>query len=105
MLYVSAKHGDPSVLPVLVNRKLRRRKFRVRERAQGNGDQVGPTINLIGHGGTAVRAETVGRVMAAISPADPSFGLAGQRYVCVGPARLSRERASSAFLAIKAVAD
>ena len=52
-----------------------------------------------------MRTEMVGRTMAAISLADPSFALAGQRDVFVGPARLSSERTSTALLAIKAMTD
>ena len=82
----------------------RRGEIRVREVADGNGEQFGKAFVLPVHGGAAGRTEMKGQRVAAFGFARPRRSLAGDRDLLAAEARLVAEHGAGAALALQAVA-
>src|SRR3712207_2943139 len=65
VLDIVAEDERPRMLSMLINRELRRRKGWIGERTDRHGGDAGPTFDLVGDSGAAVRAEAVSRSVAA----------------------------------------
>src|SRR4029079_1737059 len=75
------------------------------EGAERDGDQLGIVAAAIIDGRAALRAEMIGRGLAAVGRPGPCFGLAFDLDAFGRPAGLGRESAAGALLAGEAVAD
>ena len=99
-----------SCLRSLPHRKGRCDKIWIVERSEGNCDEIVElvvefAVDLVMHVGAALRAEVEGGAVAAVGDVDPALRLALDRDLLRRPARLHREGATRALLAIEAVAD
>lgn len=99
------RHPDPRVHPLLVNGDGWRRKRRVRERADGNGNEVVLTVDGVVDGRSAIGAEMERSAAALISHAKEDRGSAAHGRARSRKACLSSEDAPRSALTREAVAD
>ena len=90
---------------MLIDGKARRGKALIGESANRNGRYAGPAHDDVGKRRPADRAKPVRRAVTAIGNAFPNGEFAGESHIRIWPAGLSCEGASTAFLALKAMAD
>src|SRR3569623_1222 len=103
MLYLVPPDCDPVVQPMLVYREARFRERRIGEGAQRHRRYAGPSFDHIGHGRSALRAESIECAVAAVGNSLTGSGLAGDGDAFVRPARLGGKGASRALLAFEAM--
>src|SRR6476469_6895761 len=99
------------MLAILPHREARAGEIRIVERAERDGDHVGE-LRVDGRTGVAImyvrpaiRAEMEDAAVPAVGDNVVGFRLALDADLLGWPARLHRERAAAAFLAVEAMAD
>src|SRR5262249_31566812 len=95
---------DPGVARLLPHRDARRRKARVGEIADGDGNVSGKTFPLPVDGGAAGGTEMEGQGVAAFCSARPRGRLAGEGNLVSAEPRLVADDGTRAALAFEAMA-
>src|SRR3546814_20179785 len=99
------RQAQPGMSTALIDRHLRRRKIRVRKRADRHGDKSRHPVALPAHGGPALAAEPAPGDAAAVAGLPVFTALPPDRHRSRRAPRLHSEHAPTALLARVAWAD
>src|SRR4051812_4030925 len=100
-----ADQFDPLVLAFFPHRECRRRKIRIVEGSERNGNEIRKIAPVIMEGRAALRTEAVSDLVAGIRFSQPRFGLARDGHLAAVEPSLGAEGASRTLLASETMAN